>query len=239
MHDIRLRDYLILAVMPLFFVSNLIIGRPAVEIVPPSTLAASSISSPTFCRAARKSSMNVPEVVKTARMISTHIATDGPESQSHQVSPSGPSPAIGPASATPTSPRSLCSTPLGSANQFGPLAPNQEITAFTAPLALNRKMNTVVMATDGQDGWEKFEQAETPFDVVLTDLTMPRLGGMQLGERIFNSGRKVAVLLMTAYAATLDPEQLRRAGFAALVSKPLDLEQLKQLIAAARSRRKA
>lgn len=40
MHDIRLRDYLILAVMPLFFVSNLIIGRPAVEIVPPWTLAA-------------------------------------------------------------------------------------------------------------------------------------------------------------------------------------------------------
>jgi drug/metabolite transporter (DMT)-like permease len=35
----RLRDYLILAVMPLFFVSNLIIGRPAVETVPPWTLA--------------------------------------------------------------------------------------------------------------------------------------------------------------------------------------------------------
>jgi two-component system, cell cycle sensor histidine kinase and response regulator CckA len=95
----------------------------------------------------------------------------------------------------------------------------------------------VVMATDGQDGWEKFEQAETPFDVVLTDLTMPRLGGMQLGERIFNSGRKPAVLLMTAFAATLDPEQLRRAGFAALVPKPLDLEHLKQLLATVRTHR--
>jgi len=35
----RLRAYLILAVMPLFFVSNLIFGRPAVETVPPWTLA--------------------------------------------------------------------------------------------------------------------------------------------------------------------------------------------------------
>ncbi len=35
----RLRAYLILTVMPLFFVSNLIIGRPAVETVPPWTLA--------------------------------------------------------------------------------------------------------------------------------------------------------------------------------------------------------
>lgn len=35
----RLRSYAVLAVMPLFFVSNLIIGRPAVETVPPWTLA--------------------------------------------------------------------------------------------------------------------------------------------------------------------------------------------------------
>ena len=62
---------------------------------------------------------------------------------------------------------------------------------------------------------------------------MPRLGGLQLGERIFNSGRRVPVLLMTAYAATLDSAQLRRAGFAALVAKPLDLEHLKQMLASA------
>ncbi|MBZ0146559.1 MAG: DMT family transporter [Pseudorhodoplanes sp.] len=36
----RPRDLIILAVMPLFFVSNLIIGRPAVDTVPPWTLAA-------------------------------------------------------------------------------------------------------------------------------------------------------------------------------------------------------
>ncbi len=92
----------------------------------------------------------------------------------------------------------------------------------------------VVTATDGLDGWEKFMAAEQPFELVLTDLTMPRLGGLQLGERIFNSGRQVPVLLMTAYAATLDAAQLRRAGFAALVAKPLDLEQLKQTMSAAR-----
>jgi drug/metabolite transporter (DMT)-like permease len=35
----RVRAYLILSVMPLFFVSNLVLGRPAVESVPPWTLA--------------------------------------------------------------------------------------------------------------------------------------------------------------------------------------------------------
>ena len=34
------------------------------------------------CSAARKSSMNVPDVVKTAMMMKTHIAMLGPASQS-------------------------------------------------------------------------------------------------------------------------------------------------------------
>lgn len=37
--NVRIRDYAVLAVMPLFFVSNLIIGRPAVDTVAPWTLA--------------------------------------------------------------------------------------------------------------------------------------------------------------------------------------------------------
>lgn len=37
--QMRVRAYLILAVMPLFFVSNLVLGRPAVDNVPPWTLA--------------------------------------------------------------------------------------------------------------------------------------------------------------------------------------------------------
>ena len=48
----------------------------------PSSSAASLIESSMFCSAARKSSMNVPEVVKTAMMTKTHMATLGPASQS-------------------------------------------------------------------------------------------------------------------------------------------------------------
>jgi CheY-like chemotaxis protein len=68
--------------------------------------------------------------------------------------------------------------------------------------------------------------AERPFDVVLTDLTMPRLSGMQLAEKIFDSGRKVPVVLMTAYGSTLDAEQVKQAGFAAVLSKPLVHDQV-------------
>ncbi len=89
----------------------------------------------------------------------------------------------------------------------------------------------VVTATDGQDAWEQFLRLDgRTFDFVLTDLTMPRVGGMQLGERIFNSRMAVPVILMTAYAAALDPERIRQAGFYALLPKPLDFGRLAQLL---------
>jgi len=89
-------------------------------------------------------------------------------------------------------------------------------------------------ATNGLEAWEAFSSAEPPFEIVLTDLTMPKLGGMQLGERIFNSERRAPVVLMSAYASTLDPGQLRRAGFAELLPKPVDSASLKLALAHAR-----
>jgi CheY-like chemotaxis protein len=40
----------------------------------------------------------------------------------------------------------------------------------------------------------------------------------------------VPVILMTAYAAALDPERIRQAGFHALLPKPLDFGRLAQLL---------
>ncbi len=68
--------------------------------------------------------MKVPEVVKIAMTISTHMATDGPESQSHQVSPSGAPPARnGGADVTPNAPSRLCRIPdpLWIEKRVGPL----------------------------------------------------------------------------------------------------------------------
>lgn len=92
--------------------------------------------------------------------------------------------------------------------------------------ALKRRGCEIVTAEDGAAAWETLVLAERPFDVVLTDLTMPRLSGMQLAEKIFDSGRKVPVVLMTAYGSTLDAGQVKEAGFAAVLSKPLVHDQV-------------
>ncbi|HLP02730.1 MAG TPA: ATP-binding protein [Opitutaceae bacterium] len=97
---------------------------------------------------------------------------------------------------------------------------------YVLTTALERHGCEVAVAADGAAGWEIFSRAEKPFAVVLTDFAMPRLNGLQLAEKIADSERRVPVLLMTAYGATITPEQLKQAGLSAVLTKPLFNEQL-------------
>jgi hypothetical protein len=126
--------------------------RKRCQRVAPSMRPASSSWAGRFCSAARNISMNVPEVVQTTSEMIAHIATLGPEVQSHQVRPSMPCPvsAAGGAvvSTSPTASRARCRTPRGSANHCGPLMPNRPRMALIAPLLANMNRKTTLMATE-------------------------------------------------------------------------------------------
>ena len=69
-------------------------------------------------------------------------------------------------------------------------------------------------------------------DVVLLDLTMPRLGGLDALKRIRQFDQKIQVIVLTG---SLDPtvhQAARNAGAAAVYTKPYDLAELARSIAA-------
>ena len=114
-----------------------------------SIIAASSISGPMLCRPAMNRSMNVPEVVKMAIMMKALIATDGPASHSHHEMPRNSLEASASGAVSrPKTPRTMCSTPRGSSNQFGPSIANHDSTLLTTPVGLNRNSHSTVMATE-------------------------------------------------------------------------------------------
>ena len=55
----------------------------------------------------------------------------------------------------------------------------------------------VIVATDGQDGLEKFKR--TPIDLVITDINMPRLNGLEMIEEIRNIDKEVPIIILSAH----------------------------------------
>ncbi len=67
---------------------------------------------------------------------------------------------------------------------------------------------------------------ERTFDLVITDLTMPQLSGIDLARRIWEIRPGTRVILTTGYSATLDTPRAREIGFRELLLKPYSIQAL-------------
>ncbi|MEK7886877.1 ATP-binding protein [Burkholderia contaminans] len=67
---------------------------------------------------------------------------------------------------------------------------------------------------------------EHPFDVVLTDLSMPQLDGFALANFLREQGASVPVIAMTAHATDDDRRRCTQVGVAEVVLKPLSIDAL-------------
>ncbi|WP_161594628.1 response regulator [Marimonas lutisalis] len=93
----------------------------------------------------------------------------------------------------------------------------------------------VVSATSAMHALEQIGSAETPFECFLIDIQMPELDGIALTEIIRQTpghGDK-PILMLTAMHDTSYLDRAFRAGATDYVTKPLDIEQLRQRISSA------
>jgi two-component system, NarL family, response regulator DesR len=96
--------------------------------------------------------------------------------------------------------------------------------ALSALLRLEPDMDVVASAADGQEAWRLVEQ-HAP-DVIVTDIEMPGLTGLELAQRVRERGVASKVVIVTTFAR---PGYLRRAleaGVVGYLLKDAPAEQL-------------
>ncbi len=99
--------------------------------------------------------------------------------------------------------------------------------------------HTFVMAVNGLKALEAFDdafgaEARERFDLVLMDVQMPELGGLETTKEIrrreAETGRHTPIVALTASAMKGDREECLEAGMDAYVAKPLEKDVLVELI---------
>lgn len=82
----------------------------------------------------------------------------------------------------------------------------------------------VTTESDPVKALELFESQ--PFDLVISDLKMPKIGGIALLEKIKKMNPKVSVIMMTAYATIDTAVEATRKGAHDYISKPFKRERI-------------
>ena len=103
--------------------------------------------------------------------------------------------------------------------------------ALSALLNLESDIEVVGSAADGEDAWALIQRAagQVP-DVVVTDIEMPRLTGLELAQRLRERGIACKVIILTTFAR---PGFLRRAldaGVSGYLLKDAPADQLAEAI---------
>jgi signal transduction histidine kinase/DNA-binding response OmpR family regulator len=91
-------------------------------------------------------------------------------------------------------------------------------------LAMLRKKNYVIdVANNGQEALDKLEHTSEPYSVILMDVQMPVLDGLETTKAIRrnNSWDNLPIIAMTAHAMIGDRERCLQAGMNAYISKPV------------------
>src|SRR5512146_3483782 len=96
---------------------------------------------------------------------------------------------------------------------------------------LKREGYEVTTAADGEQALGVL--VKTPVHVVVTDLVMPRLGGMELLRRVAAEFPDVPVIVITAHGSVDSAVAALKAGAFDYITKPFEQEELKKVIAKA------
>jgi DNA-binding NtrC family response regulator len=83
-------------------------------------------------------------------------------------------------------------------------------------------------AVDGMDGYEKVTSWAP--SIVLTDLKMPRMGGLELLEKVAGDNQTIAVIVVTAQGTIDSAVQAMRMGAYDYITKPIDTNRLRTIL---------
>jgi PAS domain S-box-containing protein len=88
----------------------------------------------------------------------------------------------------------------------------------------------VVAPPDALAALRWFDDPAQQVDLLITDLTMPHLNGLDLAHHVSVLRPQLPVLLYSGDADAVDADALRRAGIAAVLGKPVDPQPLAALL---------
>lgn len=112
---------------------------------------------------------------------------------------------------------------------------DEEIARKNLAHVLSREGHDVVIAPDAEAGLRELERAD--FDVVLTDLRMGRVSGMDLLEAVRKRYPETRVVLVTGFATVPSAIEAMKKGAFHYITKPYKLDEVRDTVRQALEKR--
>jgi nitrogen-specific signal transduction histidine kinase len=107
---------------------------------------------------------------------------------------------------------------------------DEEVIVNMARIMLKRLGYEVIGESDSRLALDTFRADPEAFDVVVTDLTMPGLTGVDLARELLRLRPDIPIVLCTGFSETETAEKARQVGIKELLMKPLVMRDIAEAI---------
>ena len=102
------------------------------------------------------------------------------------------------------------------------------VTAFK-PM-LERLGYQVTVKTSSVEALDAFKAMPDYYDVVITDMTMPMMTGVDLAKALIQIHSDIPIILCTGFSKMIDEEKAKEIGISAFVMKPMVISEIAKTI---------
>lgn len=107
---------------------------------------------------------------------------------------------------------------------------DDNVLAYMGKKALEHLGYRVDPKTDAQDALDKFRDSPENYDIIITDLTMPKITGEKLAQEVMKIRPDIPIILCTGHSERIKDEKLESLGIRKVLIKPLELNELARAI---------
>jgi CheY-like chemotaxis protein len=108
---------------------------------------------------------------------------------------------------------------------------DDEITLVDIGQQMLKKLGyTVVSKTDSLEALKVFQKGPEKFDLVITDMTMPNLTGVELSQKLLEIRPDLPIILCTGYSEKIDAQTAKSMGIQGFLMKPLAIHDMANTI---------
>ncbi len=110
------------------------------------------------------------------------------------------------------------------------LGDDEEMIASMGQQLLERLGYKVTVRTGSIEALEAFKANTGRFDLIITDMTMPNMTGIQFAQEVKKIRATIPIIICTGFSTHLSDEKCRKLGIQGYVMKPIMIRELAAII---------
>jgi CheY-like chemotaxis protein len=129
----------------------------------------------------------------------------------------------------PSEPRTITAEPVPTGTERILFVDDESDIVFMSQQILERLGYQVTSRTSSVEALEAFRAKPDEYDLVITDMTMPNMTGVELARKLKKIRSEIPIIICSGFSEMINEDKAKAMGIRAYIMKPIVIEEIARI----------